>query len=237
MATKNKKLKYKINIHWFTLIELIIVITILAILATIWFISFQSYTLDARDGKRKAELWEVRSALEIYKTRKWTLPMPDIKYVTVSWVSYQWYVWDTVLRSLKWTSQFKDPLDWTSYTYITNIDKSKYQLMTLLENNNSILSYNFLNQANSAWTDNLNRFPYVLWDNIWALTDNQKNPIQEVYSWTINLSSYSSWLIIYESNTDTTSWTWWAILNALWTGVTVWSWCIFWSSLIWSCTL
>ncbi len=237
METQNKKLKPKINIYWFTLVELIIVITILAILATIWFMSFQSYTLDARDGKRKAELWEVRTALEIYKTKKWTLPMPDIKYVEVVSISYQWYVWDTVLWSLRWTSNFKDPLDDEFYTYITNTAKNKYQLMSLLENNNSLISYNLLNQANSAWTEYLNRFPYVLGDWIWALTDENKNPIQEVYSWTINLSSYSSWLIIYESNTDTTSWTGWAILEALDTEVSTWSGCIFWTSKIWSCTL
>jgi prepilin-type N-terminal cleavage/methylation domain-containing protein len=40
----------------FTLVELIIVITILAILATIGFLSYQSYILDARDGKRISEL-------------------------------------------------------------------------------------------------------------------------------------------------------------------------------------
>ena len=48
----------------FTLVELIIVITILAILGTIWFVSFQWYTADARDTKRVTDLSSLVWALE-----------------------------------------------------------------------------------------------------------------------------------------------------------------------------
>ena len=128
--------KYKIKA--FTLVELIIVITILAILATIWFMSFQSYTMSARDWKRMSDLWEVRKWLEIHRTKNSLLPNPDIKYVTIetSWwntLSLQWYVWTTVLKELKWNSDFKDPLNKENYTYIVNDNKTKYQLLTYLE--------------------------------------------------------------------------------------------------------
>lgn len=36
----------------FTLVELVVVITVLAILATVGFVSLQGYTVDARDGSR-----------------------------------------------------------------------------------------------------------------------------------------------------------------------------------------
>jgi prepilin-type N-terminal cleavage/methylation domain-containing protein len=42
--------------YGFTLVELIIVITILAILVTIGIVSFQNYTKGSRDAKRVAEL-------------------------------------------------------------------------------------------------------------------------------------------------------------------------------------
>lgn len=55
------------NKKGFTLIELLIVMTIIAILAGLALVSYQSARKSARDGKRKAELEEVRSALEMYR--------------------------------------------------------------------------------------------------------------------------------------------------------------------------
>jgi len=43
----------------FTLVELIITITIIAILSTIWFNSYVWYLWDARDSERKANMWEI----------------------------------------------------------------------------------------------------------------------------------------------------------------------------------
>ena len=108
----------------FTLVELIIVITILAILATIWFMSFQSYTADARDWKRKSDLWELRSWLEVYQAKNATLPNPD-NYVTITWISYQWYAWTNVLSKLRAWDSFQDPTDKQYYTYSTNLTKDK----------------------------------------------------------------------------------------------------------------
>jgi len=42
--------------QWFTLVELIVVITILAILWSIAFISLQGYSADARNSKRTSDL-------------------------------------------------------------------------------------------------------------------------------------------------------------------------------------
>jgi prepilin-type N-terminal cleavage/methylation domain-containing protein len=50
-----------ISQNWFTLVELIIVITILGILATIAFISFQWYTKDARDWVRISDIKSIYS--------------------------------------------------------------------------------------------------------------------------------------------------------------------------------
>ena len=62
---------------WFTLVELIVVITIIAILWTIAFISFQNYTKNARDGVRISDINSLKKNLELFITEKWFYPAPD----------------------------------------------------------------------------------------------------------------------------------------------------------------
>lgn len=52
----------------FTLVELIVVITIIGILSTFGFTNYTTSQKRARDGKRKADLEQVRSALEMCRT-------------------------------------------------------------------------------------------------------------------------------------------------------------------------
>lgn len=49
--------------QWFTLVELIVVITILAILWSIAFISLQGYSADARNSKRTSDLGSIQTSL------------------------------------------------------------------------------------------------------------------------------------------------------------------------------
>lgn len=49
----------------FTLVELIVVITILAILGTIAFISLQGYSADARNSKRTSDVGNIQSAISL----------------------------------------------------------------------------------------------------------------------------------------------------------------------------
>ena len=53
----------------FTLVELIVVITILAILGTIAFISLQGYSTDAKNSKVTSDLRNIASALEAERTQ------------------------------------------------------------------------------------------------------------------------------------------------------------------------
>ncbi|MFA5917199.1 MAG: type II secretion system protein [Candidatus Gracilibacteria bacterium] len=52
----------------FTLVELIVVITILAILGSIAFISLQGYSSDARNSKRTSDLSSIQSSLTVKQT-------------------------------------------------------------------------------------------------------------------------------------------------------------------------
>jgi len=56
------------NPHGFTLIELLVAATIAIILTTIGVVSYQSAMRKSRDGKRKADLEQIRAALEMYRS-------------------------------------------------------------------------------------------------------------------------------------------------------------------------
>jgi prepilin-type N-terminal cleavage/methylation domain-containing protein len=61
----------------FTLVELIVVITILAILGTIGFLSIGGYSSKARDSARIGDLAQVSKSLDLSMVTSGAYPMPD----------------------------------------------------------------------------------------------------------------------------------------------------------------
>ena len=59
----------------FTLIELIVSVTIIAVLTAIAVVNFGGTNKKARDGRRMSDLEKVRVALEIYRQEKGTYPL------------------------------------------------------------------------------------------------------------------------------------------------------------------
>lgn len=68
LKIKNGTSAYCLVPNAFTLIELLVVISIIGILIALSASAFLSTKASARDTKRKADLEEIRSALEIYRT-------------------------------------------------------------------------------------------------------------------------------------------------------------------------
>lgn len=127
-------LQYK---RGFTLVELIIVISILSILWTIAFISFQWYTKEARDSSRLSVIKNLQTGLEMYAIKANKYPEPDgpISSGVFDGVELArvWVVWDT-LSKLLWVSKIPtDPLAWEQYTYWISADNKKYQIALLSE--------------------------------------------------------------------------------------------------------
>ena len=137
----------------FTLVELIVVITILAILWTIAFISLQWYAKDARDSVRIQDVANIKKSLELFVTEKWFYPIPsDATDITYSWgiVWQQWTVWDSVVENLwKLNKKPVDPTLATEYSYSITNAKSEYELSWILEWGWTA-NTNVLNQANAA---------------------------------------------------------------------------------------
>lgn len=62
------------NKKWFTLIEVVVAMTIIVILSAISFISYASYLTSARDSQRVADLAQISSALELFIKENNRLP-------------------------------------------------------------------------------------------------------------------------------------------------------------------
>ncbi len=62
-----KNIEHKVKYKGFTLIELLVVIAIIGILVGMSIFGLQGARASSRDAKRKADLEQVRSGLEIYK--------------------------------------------------------------------------------------------------------------------------------------------------------------------------
>lgn len=120
----------------FTVVELIIVITIVAILATIAFVSYQWFTTSSRDANRLSSLTNIEKGLNIFQIKTWKLPFPENSITLLSnWVVI-WYQWDIADQTSQLLNFSKTPLeewDGTYFTYSTNINRNIFQIWWFLE--------------------------------------------------------------------------------------------------------
>jgi len=104
----------------FTLIEVLVVATIIGLLTTIGVVTYQQATKKGRDGKRKSDLSQIQGALEIYRNDSTSYPA-TIPFGTTWTVSG-----NTYMRKVP-----DDPKSGYSYNY--NSDGTTYNLCAYLE--------------------------------------------------------------------------------------------------------
>ncbi len=124
---QNKSEKY-LNKKAFTLVELIVVITILAILWTIAFLSFQWYSRDARNSVRVSDFANIKKAMNLYNLSNWAYPLPTntIESTTYSWW-LEWELDESVTQRLK-LGVIKDPKTNENYKYFLSKDYLMYSI-------------------------------------------------------------------------------------------------------------
>lgn len=91
-----KKLFFQPTIHHplpiinrgFTLIEVLVAATIVALLSTIGLSGYQAITRSGRDALRKSDLEQLRSALEMYKSENGSYPAPTTSCIAALPSSY-----------------------------------------------------------------------------------------------------------------------------------------------------
>ena len=113
----------------FTLKELIVVATIIGLLAAAGVVSYAQFSKQSRDAKRKADLEQIRSAIELYKTNNNSYPNPTLTNFTTCTTSPSSLTdgTNTYLSRIP-----NDPRCATYYYYYTS-DGSTYTLSSTLE--------------------------------------------------------------------------------------------------------
>jgi prepilin-type N-terminal cleavage/methylation domain-containing protein len=180
----------------FTLVELIVVITILAILGTIAFISLQWYSKDARDSIRISDTSNMETSLELFHLDAGKYPLPDNNEVVDYWTEtlwYQWDFWNSVISSLSrsMTEIPTDPLTDKKYVFSVANNKNEFEILSLLEWDS--LALNTINQTNAA---SLEVTPKIDWtyNRVFIKTANYIVPVpsivtSEIVTWTMTLDS------------------------------------------------
>lgn len=109
--------------HGFTFVELLVTISIVAVLSTIAMVSYQQAGRNARNSRRKADLEMVRQALVLYRTDQATYPVTSTFGTMLSTIS-------TYLS----TTTIADPKNTSPYVYsYTSAAGATFSLCAYLE--------------------------------------------------------------------------------------------------------
>lgn len=122
---------------WFTLVEMLVAITILWILSTIWFISFTKYNVQARDVVRITDIKNIIKVLWLHNLKTGLYPNAsnavDVTYSgAVVWS--QWSFWDeSIAETGKIFGELRDPKYDNKYSYSVTLNKKEYQIAAYFE--------------------------------------------------------------------------------------------------------
>ncbi len=199
----------------FTLIELVVAITILAILATVGFMWYSSYLPNARDTNRISQLEELSKWIQTYVTRHSDLPIPDNQIelrASGTVIAYQWEGWQNLLDTIWYNQDWIDPKDKVPFTYLVSANRKAYQLMAMLETRDdlSTTAFSFIGKVSAV--DYSKRYPKVFWDHLGILTNTDNLPINDITSikndWFLDVINTDDTYVAHISDTNTVTWTW-----------------------------
>jgi prepilin-type N-terminal cleavage/methylation domain-containing protein len=204
----------------FTLVELIVVITILAILWTIAFISLQWYSRDSRDSVRISDMSSIKTTLELFHLWAGKYPLTtDGTPVLYSWTEAwtQGSFWETTVTNVeKFDKIPTDPLMDRQYVYSVTHSKQEYEIAWIIEWDTLWLNSEIINEAiawdkvtklkitwnyngkflklSTGWVDYVLNVPSIITSTWWTLDYILANNWL-AYNWYSNLSSIW-WFII-----------------------------------------
>ncbi len=208
--------KYFFKYNGFSLVELIVVVSILIILWTIAFINMVWYWWKSRDTNRINDVKNLSDWLAVYYTKIWNYPNPE-KYVTVKWswniLRYQWLAWNNILGLVlsninKW--MWRDPKNWNYYTYVINWNKSQFQIISYFEKMESFWSQESQNLIERKYSWITLWYPKFTWNDLGIILENEI-PIHNISSYVWNSFDLKFTTNTYKmeyNNIDTFYWSW-----------------------------
>jgi len=178
MYSKINKNKLEVNKVAFTLMELIIVITLLIIISSIWFMSFDWYTKDSRNTLRKVDLKTIKTWIEYYYQKNLVYPTPD-SYVSIIYNGDEVWKQGVFPNDIDGFNDsnnlFIDPstLKWYWYSLLSNW--REFEVSAALE------PVKFISNKNTTYAEST---AFLLWKALIIWTYNWK--VLKVKSWSID---------------------------------------------------
>lgn len=169
------KCQYMKNNSAFTLVELVVCVTIIILLWAIGIVGFTNYSQWVRDSWNIAQLSMINKALS-QKQINWQIPKPD-NFIRIKqddkilW--YQWDIWEKTLKAI-WVAQWNildNPEN--NFFYVHTNNKKYFQVWTLIKNQKP--DDDFLEITQVAAKNK--QQPYFLWKQIGTFFDIQNNPL------------------------------------------------------------
>ncbi|MFZ4461230.1 MAG: type II secretion system protein [Patescibacteria group bacterium] len=134
---KNPKQLVTQAVSGFSLIEILIVISVLVILGTINFLSLRGMSDTARDSTRLSDIKNLTTSLGYYLTQNGVVPHPSGEVAITYSGATAWYQgtlgMSVVMPLGNPSKQPTDPLLRKEYTYSVTNDESQYQLSGIFE--------------------------------------------------------------------------------------------------------
>ncbi len=125
----------------FTLVELIVVISILSILWSIAFFSFQGYARDSRDIVRVTDLSSISRAITLKIAEGWYAPLPESKVDVIASgavIMHQGKFTQNIGKNYGIFGELKDPLNGRRYSYTVDVNLLKHEVAGFLEGEQAI---------------------------------------------------------------------------------------------------
>lgn len=132
----------------FTIIEILVVTTIIALLVAAVAISYSQLSKQSRDAKRKTDLENIRAALEMYRSNNSSSLYPLTNEVDVSCSSTTGIVDGSITYLSK---NPKDPKCDTSSYYYSSTDGTTYTLSSSLETDTTNCGANCITTCNISF--------------------------------------------------------------------------------------
>lgn len=195
------------NINWFTIVELIVVVTILIVLSTIWFVSYENTLTDARNSTRISDMGNIKMSLKNHKLKNWSYPIPWNSFnITNSWntIIKQWLL-DENVSTQELVKKPTDPfVDGQYYFYSILNNKLFFQVAMSIEDDTIENDYSLRAYVDWDYQQIADMVPSIIFtaSSSWTIEGFSWKFI--VDKWTLNLPYDENWDVVNLA----TSFTW-----------------------------